>query len=852
MNEVNNPGGNGPNDSQDNDMFAPGGQESGGATPGGAAPGGMNPGGMGPSGLDEDWGAGDEKINRGNRGMLITFLLILAAGGVAGFFWYQNYTTHQKWDKELKTALTLPDGQFEVAMRKILEHGESPEILAQAALELGEARDAGAVPALVKAVNRGGKVAREAAKALAKIGGEEAKAGIPAIYTQMQKTEELAKAEFAWALCTLGDDRGFAPLLEAVGKRIITPKSLPEFDPDLIVRTGTTDKLIAMADSPDPMLKMYAAMELGFRTDGDIVTPLLKLVKDENLDVAEAAAISLGRTTDGRAGPALLAAMEAKPALRDSILAAISQSVGAPGLQMIYKNMKHADEKYKVMGKFKKIRDPRSADFLLTVLNEKFPGSDDESVKQGDEIRNQALWTLEELGDPRIAEAMYQKTQWIPKTEEEIPDPTIRYRQDDMARKIANGVVEWFGEVKPEGAADYLMKIYNENEPFSNTPECAKRVKVDVGPLMDAMGRTGDERFCNIIKPFLDKDEGFFFQAASHALARLSCPGIAKDFISRMQMTATERKEEKFATLLESRDWQMEDRLQERRNSIMAIKFLGSPEAGEKLMEIVLDPQDDQELRKEAAITLTYCADDAVMNSIIEKIKDESIDAVARAALVRGLWMNPSKAAIDAMFAILEGTGSFELVKPAAIVIGEAADPANQERLVKLLDSEDEHRQRAAVFALMLGGDVEPVADRVIEILRGQEARLVIRKWYEEHPIYLNKDMFESKRVYRRLINAEIISDKTAGGTDEILWPWKHLMDRIKTGWEDGPGGLTALEIRNLLADTVRKDDKYRKLAAKILSGLNERGYLLALQSEKDPQRTVARNMLRMMNMKSQ
>jgi HEAT repeat protein len=834
MNEVNNPGEVGP-DSQGMPSFPQGG------------------GFQQPMPMDLGDDSGDEKINRGNRGMLIVLLLLLAAGGVAAFLWYENYTKQQKWEKEMAKALALPDGEFEAAMRNILEKATSEEILAQAALELGEAKDVGSVNILAKAVQRGGKVGREAAKALAKIGGEEAKVGINPIFDQMQKSEELAKAEYAWALCMLGDDRGFPPLLEAVGKRIITPKSLPEFNPDVIVRIGTTDKLIQMADSPDPMLRMYAAMELGFRTDGgDTVGALLRLVDDDNLDVAEAAAISLGRTTDNRAGPALLRAMETKKALRDSILNAITQSVGAPGLEMIYKNMKHADEKYKVIGKFKKVMDPRSADFLLTVLKEDFPGSDKESIKQGDEIRNQALWILEDLGDPRIAEAMYQKTQWEPVSEEAIPDPAVRYRQDDMSRKIANGVVSWFGKVLPDGASDYLMKIYKENEPYSNSPECAKRVKVDIGPLMDAMGRTGDQKFCPVIKPYLDKDEGFFFQAASFAMARLHCPGVEKDFISRMQMTKTERKEEKFATLLESRDWQMEERLQERRNSIMALKFLGSAAAGEKLMDIVLDVKDDQELRKEAAISLGYCSDDDIMNSIIEKLSDESIDIVARAALVQGLWLKPNAAAVEAMFKILEGSGSYELVKPAAIVIGEAADPKNQERLVKLLDQPDEHRQRAAVFALLLGGDVKPVADRIIEIMQGQEAKLVIRQWYESHPLYLTKDMVESKRIYQRLINARVLADKTENTAEEILWPWKYLMDRVKNGWEDGPGGLTALQMKQNLMETVRKDPKYRELAADILSGLNERGDLLALQAEKGPQGLLARDVLRKMNVKSQ
>jgi len=297
MNEVNNPGEVGSN-SQGGPSFPQG---------------GMQP--QPPMDLGEDWG--DEKINRGNRGMLIVFLLVLAAGGAAAFLWYEDHTNQVKWEKELAKALALPDGEFEAAMRTILEKGTNDEILAQAALELGEAKDVGSVGVLAKAVSRGGKVGREAAKALAKIGGEEAKVGINPIFDQMQKSEELAKAEYAWALCMLGDDRGFAPMLEAIGKRVITQKSLPEFNPDVIVRIGTTDKLIQMADSPDPMLRMYAAMELGFRTDGgDTVGALLKLVKDDNLDVAEAAAISLGRTTDGRAGPALLQAMEKEGASR--------------------------------------------------------------------------------------------------------------------------------------------------------------------------------------------------------------------------------------------------------------------------------------------------------------------------------------------------------------------------------------------------------------------------------------------------------------------------------------------------------------------------------------------------------
>jgi hypothetical protein len=176
--------------------------------------------------------------------------------------------------------------------------------------------------------------------------------------------------------------------------------------------------------------------------------------------------------------------------------------------------------------------------------------------------------------------------------------------------------------------------------------------------------------------------------------------------------------------------------------------------------------------------------------------------------------------------------------------------PENEERLNKLLDNPDERRQRAAVFAILLGGNLDRL-DRILEILKGQESRLVLRQWYEEHPVFLTKQMFDSKRIFKRLKIARTIADKTEK-TGPVLWPWKHLMDRLKNGWDTSPGGLTSLQVKHLLADTVRNDAENRKLAAEILSGLNARGILLALQSEKGPSSEVAREIIHMMNLKSQ
>jgi hypothetical protein len=263
-------------------------------------------------------------------------------------------------------------------------------------------------------------------------------------------------------------------------------------------------------------------------------------------------------------------------------------------------------------------------------------------------------------------------------------------------------------------------------------------------------------------------------------------------------------------------------------------------------MDIAMDPIDDPELRSEAANSLAYVADDAAMEKIVEKVNDNSLDTVARAALIRGLWHKPSKAAVEAMMKLLEGEGNDKFVKPAAIVVGEAGLAEYEDRLNKLLDNPDESRRRAAVMAILLGGNLERV-DRILEILEDQESLLVMRDWYQSHPLYVTEDIFTTKRIYKRLLIARAIVDKTAK-TGNIIWPWKYLMERLEKGWDTSPRGLTALQVRQQLFEDVKTDPEHGMLAAEILRGMNERGYLLALQAGKGPEAKIARAVLTAMN----
>jgi HEAT repeat protein len=784
---------------------------------------------------------GDIPKASGNRKAIVGFIIFLIAGAAGGIYWYKDNADLEVWQKKVADAAALAKKGDNAGLKDILQKCERKEILLDVVYTLGVSKDATAAPQLIKLLARGDNVAEEAAMALATIGGPEAKAGADEIFKQLGPSKDVGRARFAWALCALGDERGMTALLEAVGKQIANPKTIHGWDPAVIARMANTDRLIEMANSSNEMIQFHAAQELGFRKDKDTIPSLIKLLGSTGRNVVVEAAVALGRSTDERARKALVDKLRNDSGLIDLILTTVTMSVGAPSLEVIYDGMTDVDVKFKIVGRLKELKDPRSKDFLVKVLNEKLPYVTPKEKLDADNIHNQALWTLEDLGDPRIADKMFEKTQWLAMTEEQIPDPATRYRQDDMTRRLANGIPSWFARVKPPGFGDYLQKIYDANAPYSNTPECAKRVKVDIGPLMDAMGRCGDQRFCSVIKPFLDQDEKFHFQAASLAIGRLKCPDAAKEFAKRMAMTSKERKEESFSTSIETREFSMETRLQERRNSILACRYLNDAKTADAMMLIAIDPKDDPELRTEAGISLSFITDEKVLGKILEKIKDTAAEMGARTLLLEGLAYNPSPAAVDAAFGVLEKETDAALVRAAALVIGESADPANDDRLNKLLDDTDENRRRAAIFAVLLGGSTARI-DKVADlILSGPETGLLLSQYYEDRPVLLTATMFEKKRIFRRLAVADALMKAGETRSGDLSWAWKRLIERLKNGWDMSPGSLNQREIRDLIADAVRNDAAYRELAAATLVGLAERGELLALQAEDGPQAAVAR-----------
>ena len=746
----------------------------------------------------------ETKIGRGSMAGKLFVILILILAGIFAAFYYYNEKARQEWEDKIDAAFDLPEEQQPAALRDIFQKATREDIREIAARELGWLKDAESVPLLISAIKDTELVSRSAAMSLARINNDAARAAVDRIEKVMNEAKDLAKVEFAWSLCMLGDSRGFGPLLEGEAKGLT--KNIEGYDKELIARVGTTDKLLELSDSNDQLLRMYAAMELGRRKDKDVIPALTKLVKDSNDHVSKQAAISLGRTGDERAGPVLMDILDSKPEMLDTVLGAIRTSVGFPGLKAIGANTKDLALKKRIVGMMRQLRDPRAADYLLEVYNNTPEGAQ--------ELKEQALWALEELGDVRIADAMIGLTKW--EKDEENP---LKNRR---AEKLADGAVEWLGIVRPEGAKQALVDLleyHNSVEPADWTTRPAT--------IMRSLGMYRDPSLGPMLEKYLYANDRRDFAAAAEAVGRSGYAGAVKTFVSIVKR----KKDEKFSTLMEARDWQMEDRLQDRRNSIFGLSYLGNPDAAEALMNVIEDVEDDPELRLEAANALANCADEEVAQVILSKIADEKLDMQTRTFYVMGLWHYHSSSVSEAMLGLLEGEGNDDLVPAAAVALGEAADPAYAQRVTQLLSHSDEKRRRGAMIAVLLGaGDTEHL-EQFIKNLSDRETALIVRDRYERHPVFLTRDFFESGRFYRRLETVMALTDLSVE-SEQMVWPYKHLTERLKKGYE-GPNGLSALEIRKLMYETAKSGDEDKaRLAAMVLSAIDEKGYLLALASE--------------------
>jgi hypothetical protein len=261
-------------------------------------------------------------------------------------------------------------------------------------------------------------------------------------------------------------------------------------------------------------------------------------------------------------------------------------------------------------------------------------------------------------------------------------------------------------------------------------------------------------------------------------------------------------------------------------------------------MTLIEDPEDSAKLRAIAGAVLGQLADDKTLTQIVAKAKNTALDPTSRTAYVQGLWQADAQAASGQLAELLQPSQTAEVRRSAALALGYAADPANDQLLLDLLKAAPTRRE--AAFAVVLGGN--PAAAE--ELYRQLEADRELREVLQDAMMADDSDFFNlvtarafsNGQIFRRLSVADVL--RHGKGELTFSYPWTQTIARLKAGWA-GPGGLSARDIRNKLYEALRaQEPAKRRLAAEALGAMGERGLLLRSRDESGPGQQEAREVL--------
>jgi len=716
------------------------------------------------------------------------FVLIVLAGiGVLIYFMIKSESAEEENWADYDRAMEMPVEQRVVKMREIAKNAGARKVRMQAILELRDRKDPGAVPVLIEALDEGGELRRAAAQALAAIGPPAADPAKQALADALPDTNEIDRTWVAWALAVLGDARCFDAVLEEFRAGRI--QRMPDYDPLVVARVAGKERLLALIGHEDKAVRQFAAVQLGELGGPDVVDPLIRLLGDADADVVKAAAASLGRSGDPRVGDALVAAIQAKPDLREALLQEIRSAVGAPGIAQVLTKTQNTDVRFSIVRLMTELKDPRSNDPLFAELQ-----------RTGEDLaqeRKLIMSTLIEAGDSRVVPLLVEN---------------LRSDEDE----IQSDAVDALGSLGAQEGIDPLVTML-------------KTKRGRPASIIRALGRlaSGNDDVGRLVLPYLHSDD---IGAAAWSLGRMHYMPAIKELTKILKRP----RDIDYSTP----EVENETSYRNRFECLRGLQEFGQDASAtaEEIMKVLDDTTDEPRLRESAGIALGYVLGDDNLDKVLEKVRQADLDPRTRALYVQALWNHRSAATADALVSLLEGPAlPQEMSTYVGVAIGESADPGVDARLVALLDRPE--ARRTAALAVLLAG-TEAGVQKVLQIFKDDSETLdITQQRYQVFEPFLTRDAFASGRIFRRLKAA----NQLRRGESARSWAWDRLVERLRAGWADGPAGLYPREIRTLLADAVRQSDEYRDTAVDALMGMGESGVLLALQAEGGPLREAVR-----------
>jgi len=746
----------------------------------------------------------DEIMRRMNRktspvGRIVGIAIIGGALGL-GYWAYQSNVSYENRNQLLEQAGTLSGQPMLDALREAYAKSEHDDVKERILLNLGKWKDPQAVPLMVQALDQPGIVRRSAARALAHIGSPMADTAKPKLLEVLPKTDATDRPQVVWALAVLKEQAAVPDILTEFSSGHLQGledlEGRDAFDPKVIVDVVGPQKLASdeLVKNPKKPIRALVAAALAEAANPAAVDPLIKLLQDEDLEVVRQAAAGLGRTGDPRAAEPLFAILQSKPSMRQSVLDSIARSTSAPDIAKLLSATQTVDLKRSLVSLLRESHDPRIVDTFAGLVAD--PDAD---------IRETAALGLADNADPRSVPALLE----LIKSED---------------RTTALDALDALGLVAKPQIADALLPMIKDNPGRKAS-------------IIKAIGKSGSTTAGATIAKELEGDDR---ETAAFALAALKyAPAYPKMLAELKRPKDVDFSKPSVPT---------EEIVRNREIAIRALGRYGKPDAIPGLMTLIEDPADSAKLRAISGSVLGQLADEKTLVAIVAKAKNPALDEATRTYYVQGLWQADAQTMSGQLSELLQPSQPAEVRRSAALAMGYAADPANDQLLLDMV--KNPALKREASFAIVLGGNQAAADELYKQIETDRELREILQDFLmaDDSDFFnlVTAQNFASGEIFRRLNVAETL--RHGKGELTFSYPWTQTVARLKSGWS-GPNGLTAREVRLKLYETLRgQEPGKRKLAAEALGAMGERGLLIRSRDEAGPGQQEAREVLMRQN----
>ncbi len=769
------------------------------------------------AGLDDE--AAAAKIGSRTSAVAVIIGLVMVGGAAyLGVVTYQrDQASQHRWEAFHAAQNAPSEAEYLRMLREDLPNTDFTDVRQEYINEFAEHHDAAAVPLLIPILDEAGPMRAHAARALAAIGSPAADSAKADLLRVLPSCDIRDRAPVVWALAVLGEAGAANAIIDEFAAGRLQHQHA--FDPRVITNVLGVGRLATpeLTDHESVGVRTLVAQALAEAATPDVIAPLSHMIENEQRledsdddshgdhaahdSVIRACIGGLGRVGDPRAASPLFSQMQRNAGTRVAVLEALRRTTGARGLAVLLTAATDDATKTDLVGMLRATHDPAAADALASQLD-----SADEH------LRMEAASGLAEIADVRAVPVLVQLAQSTSlETGRDALDMLMLVRSPE----VASALIPMLGEERFLGRRASVIRV---------------------------LGRTGSPDAGRELMQHLDGDD---IASAATALAELNYDP-AFDALLRM---IPRPRDVDFSAYQGMAGVPHEMEYNNRTAAVRALGRFGRPEAAPALQAIIEDPQDDIRLRNDAGLALGAVATDEILETVIGKIQQTDLDEVARRFYLGALWQHPSRAVAGRLMDLMTNPATPPDVRhPAAIAIGYTADPANDERLIALLDNHD--MAFDAAIGIVLGGSDAAARALLAKLGADDDLRqsLQTELMNSENDFFnlVTGELWESGEVYRRLRVAEILNE--GDGDNRQGYAWQTFAARLQSGWS-GVHGMTANDIRQrMLVDIDGPDAERRQLIARALGAMNATGLLMAARDGGGAGAEDAREVLFQMN----